>query len=233
MIREPAEWLGRDRLVEAARRLASQIPPSRASTCTTVLIAPVTALAQTPLGIVENTLGRFDRDTLQPVGPTINLPEPHAAPVFAPDGERFAIGLSKAGVDRTPRIGLWIVDPDQMTVVHEVHTGIAAEAVVYPGVVAALLQSGELLVVDPKNQRLAPGPSEDVLAVQMPTAGSRSSASSACTWAGSAFMPYSALLLRDSGGRGGGEDCECAQQSGVSHVDRVSAPQSGYAYSYE
>jgi outer membrane protein assembly factor BamB len=117
----------------------------------TVLIAPATALAQTPLGIVENTLGRFDRDTLQPVGATINLPEPHAAPVFAPDRERFAIGLSKAGVDRTPRIGLWIVDPDQMTVVHEVHTGIAAEAVVYPGVVAALLQSGELLVVDPKS----------------------------------------------------------------------------------
>jgi hypothetical protein len=35
--------------------------------------------------------------------------------------------------------------------VHEVHTGIAAEAVVYPGVVAALLQSGELVVVDPNN----------------------------------------------------------------------------------
>jgi hypothetical protein len=116
----------------------------------TVLIAPATALAQAPLGIVEGTLGRFDRNTLQPVGPTLDLPEPHARPVFAPDGERFAIGLSKAGAGDTGRIGLWIVDPDQMTVEHEVHTGIAAEAVAFPGVVAALLQSGELLVVDPR-----------------------------------------------------------------------------------
>jgi hypothetical protein len=115
------------------------------------LIAPATAAAQRPLGVVEHTLGRFERNSLQPVGPTLDLPEPHARPVFAPDGERFAIGLSKAGPNSTSRIGLWIVDPDQMTVVHEVHTGIAAEAVVYPGVVAALLQSGELLVVDPKS----------------------------------------------------------------------------------
>jgi hypothetical protein len=115
------------------------------------LLAPATAAAQRPLGVVEQTLGRFDRDTLQPVGPTLDLREPHAAPVFSPDGERFAIGLSKAGSAGTTRIGLWIVDPDQMKLVHEVHTGIAAEAVVYPGVVAALLQSGELLVVDPKS----------------------------------------------------------------------------------
>jgi hypothetical protein len=115
------------------------------------LIAPANALAETPVGVVEGTLGRFDPDTLQPVGLVLDLPEPHARPVFAPDGERFAIGLSKAGADSTTRIGLWIVDPDRMTVVHEVHTGIAAEAVVYPGVVAALLQSGELLIVDPKS----------------------------------------------------------------------------------
>jgi outer membrane protein assembly factor BamB len=115
-----------------------------------VLVAPAAAGAQTPLGIVEQTLGRFDRDTLQPVGPVLALPEPHAQPVFSPDGERFALGLSKAGENGTTRIGLWIVDPDGMTVEHEVHTGIAAEAVVYPGVVAALLQNGELLVVDPK-----------------------------------------------------------------------------------
>src|SRR4051812_18723463 len=112
-----------------------------------VLIAPAAARAQTPVGIVENALGRFDRDTLQPAGPVVALREPHARPVFSPDGERFAVGLSKAGTSTTPRIGLWIVDPDRMTVEREVHTGIAAEAVVYPGVVAALLQNGELLIV--------------------------------------------------------------------------------------
>jgi hypothetical protein len=119
-----------------------------------VLVAPAAARAETPVGIVEQTLGRFDPDTLQPVGPVLDLPEPHARPVFSPDGGRFALGLSKAGEDSTPRIGLWIVDPEGMTVEQEVHTGIAAEAVVYPGVVAALLQNGELLVVDPETGRI-------------------------------------------------------------------------------
>ena len=116
------------------------------------LTAPASAAAQRPLGIVEHQLGRFDRDTLEPSGPMLDLPEPHARPVFAPDGERFAIGLSKAGA--SGRIGLWIVDPDRMTVEHEVSTGIAAEAVVYPGAVGALLQNGVLLVVDPETGKI-------------------------------------------------------------------------------
>jgi hypothetical protein len=41
-----------------------------------------------------------------------------------------------------------------MTITHEVRTGIAGEAVVYPGVVAALLQDGTLVVVDPDSGRI-------------------------------------------------------------------------------
>jgi hypothetical protein len=114
-------------------------------------LAALPASAQQPLGIVDQTLGRFDPDTLEPVGPAIEVVEPHAAPALSPAGERFAIGVSEPpGPDaRTSRrVGLWIVDPARMEVVHRVQTGIAVEAVAYPGVVAALAQDGSLLVVD-------------------------------------------------------------------------------------
>jgi hypothetical protein len=107
-----------------------------------------------PLGVVENTLGHFDRDTLTPVGPTIDVAEPHTGPALSPSGDRFAIGVSSPGSPGLPgtgRVGLWLVDPQAMTVAREVRTGIAAEAVAYPGVVAALLQSGSLVVVDPRS----------------------------------------------------------------------------------
>ncbi|MDA0180035.1 hypothetical protein OJ997_06990 [Solirubrobacter phytolaccae] len=111
-------------------------------------------LAPQPLGVVEHTLGRFERDTLQPVGPTIAVEEPHARPALAPDGRRFAIGLSSSGLPDPPtpgrgRVGLWIVDAGAMRIERQVRTGIAAEAVVFPGMVAAMLQSGALVVVDP------------------------------------------------------------------------------------
>jgi outer membrane protein assembly factor BamB len=120
-------------------------------------LAPANALAQQPLGVVETTLGRFDRDTLRPVGPTISVREPHTGPALSPRGGRVALGVSSPGSPGLPgvgRVGLWIVDPASMTITHEVRTGIAAEAVVYPGVVAALLQDGGLLVVDPDTGRI-------------------------------------------------------------------------------
>jgi hypothetical protein len=123
---------------------------------TAALLASSTASARAqeqPLGSVEQTFGRFDRDTLSPVAPSLELREPHARPVFSPDGKRLALGLSAPGT-ATGRIGIWIVDPARMTVLHEVVTGIAAEAVVYPGVVAGLLQNGQLVIVDPATGKL-------------------------------------------------------------------------------
>lgn len=108
------------------------------------------AAARQPLGLVEQTLGRFDPDTLAPVGPSLEVQEPHTAPVPSPDRQRLALGLSAAPASGNGgRIGLWIVERARMRVLRAVATGIAAEAVAYPGVIAALLQNGELVIVDP------------------------------------------------------------------------------------
>lgn len=109
------------------------------------------ASAQQPLGVVGETLGRFDPDTLEPVGPAIEVGEAHAAPAPSPEGDRFAMGVSESappGATSSRRVGLWIVDAGRMEVVHRVQTGIAVEAVAYPGVIAGLAQDGSLLVVD-------------------------------------------------------------------------------------
>ncbi|HEY6892042.1 MAG TPA: hypothetical protein VI300_29840, partial [Solirubrobacter sp.] len=108
----------------------------------------------TPLGIVEQTFGHFDRDTLAPIAPSLPLPEPHARPVFSPDERRLALGLSAPGAGGNGRVGVWIVDPAHVKVLHAVETGIAAEAVVYPGVVAALLQNGQLAIIDPESGKI-------------------------------------------------------------------------------
>jgi hypothetical protein len=106
--------------------------------------------AATSLGVFGHTLARFDRDTLQPVGPQTPIIEPHARGVLSPDGKRLAMGVSTSPPPgQRGRIGLWIVDAAKLRVVHQVSTGIAAEAVAFPGVVAALLQGGELVIVDP------------------------------------------------------------------------------------
>ncbi|MDA0162863.1 hypothetical protein OM076_21495 [Solirubrobacter ginsenosidimutans] len=115
--------------------------------------APAHAQTATPLGIVEQTFGHFDRDTLTPLAPSLPLREPHARPVFSPDERRLALGLSAPGTSNG-RVGVWIVDPARVKVLHEVVTGIAAEAVVYPGVVGALLQNGQLVIIDPASGKI-------------------------------------------------------------------------------
>jgi len=112
-----------------------------------------------PLGVFEQTLGRFDRDTLQPVGPALELGEAHTGPVLEHGARRFAIGVSSPGLEGVPetgagRVGLWVVDAAVITVQRQIRTGIAAEAVVFPGKVAAVLQDGALVVVDPDDGRI-------------------------------------------------------------------------------
>jgi hypothetical protein len=117
-----------------------------------VLAAPALA-APAPFGVVEQTLGRFDPDTLAPVGASIEVAEPHTGPILSPAADRFAMGLSAPpgpGARSGARVGLWIVNRSRMQVEHAVQTGIAAEAVSYPGVVAALLQNGQLVTVNPR-----------------------------------------------------------------------------------
>jgi hypothetical protein len=133
-----------------------RIAVAAAALCMLIPAAP--AAARDPLGVVEQTLGRFDPDTLTPVGASITVGEPHTGPVLSPSADRFAMGVSaNPGPNAGPggRVGLWIVDPARMRVEHAVQTGIAAEAVAYPGVVAALLQNGRLITVDPRTGSIA------------------------------------------------------------------------------
>ena len=124
-----------------------------------LLCAPSAASAQQPLGVVDQTLARFDRDSLQPVGPTIEAAETHTHPIMQPGAKRFAIGVSSSGEPGIPtsgqgRVGLWIVDAEAMRVERQIRAGIAAESVVFPGMVAAVLQDGALIVVDPNSGRI-------------------------------------------------------------------------------
>ena len=116
--------------------------------CAWALLA-VPAAAQQPLGIVDMQFARLDPDTLAPAGPVIESAETHTRPVLSPDGARFALGVSESG-SGGGRTGLWVGEAAQPRITHRVATGIAAEAVVFPGVVGALLQDGRLVVVDPE-----------------------------------------------------------------------------------
>lgn len=124
-----------------------------------VLGAPGGALAQQPLGLVDQTLAWRDRDTLAPAGPVIEVAEAHTAPVMGPGGRRFALGVSSPGEPGIPstgrgRVGLLVVDAQRLPVQRQVRAGIVAEAVVFPGMIGAVLQDGALLVVDPDNGRI-------------------------------------------------------------------------------
>jgi hypothetical protein len=121
--------------------------------------APRTAPAPMPLGIVgpDGILAQLDPRTLQPRRPELALGEYHNAWSFAPDGTQLAVAISSPGEPGVPvvghrgRIGIRIIDARRMTVVRDISTGIAAEALGWlaPGRLVALLQSGELVVVDP------------------------------------------------------------------------------------
>lgn len=104
------------------------------------------------LGLVGGQLGRFDLDRLTPLGPTVEVGEPHAAGSLSASGKLLAFGLSKnpePTVPFTGRVGLAIADASSLKIRHEVQTGIAASQVGFPGPVAALLQNGHLVIVDP------------------------------------------------------------------------------------
>jgi hypothetical protein len=132
--------------------------------------------ATTVLGLVSGDLGRFQPDRLTPIGPRVSVAEPHAPGVLSPDGDRLAIGLSKSPEAGTPfrgRVGLAILDPATMRVLHEVQTGIAAEQVGFPGPVAAMLQGGDLVIVDPERgvvERRFRGIGGDCSTMQRPAA---------------------------------------------------------------
>lgn len=118
-----------------------------------LLAVPASANAQ--IGMVEQTLARYDLDTLLPVGPRLTILEPHTGPVLSPDRRLLAIGVSQPGAR-----GLLIVDRATMRPLHRLNLNGASPSIVYPGVVAAAPNDGDrMAVIDPETGRILSRPS--------------------------------------------------------------------------
>jgi hypothetical protein len=87
--------------------------------------------------------------SLRPRGRRVAVGEYHRAWSFSPDGSQVALATSMPGAGG--RIGIRIVDVARMRAHKDVATGIAAEALAWlaPDRLVAVLQSGEVVVVDP------------------------------------------------------------------------------------
>jgi hypothetical protein len=92
-------------------------------------------------------LARLDPFSLEPISRGIELGEYHEAWSRSPDRTNVALGISAPG--ESGRIGIVIVNPDEMRVVGEIETGGAAEALAWftPRLLAAgLVRDGTVLV---------------------------------------------------------------------------------------
>ena len=94
-------------------------------------------------------LSRLDPLTLRPFGRRVQVGEFHDAWSFSPDRSRVALGISAPGP--TARVGIRVVDLAGMRVLRNIETGIAATALAWlaPDRLAAVLLSGDVVVVDP------------------------------------------------------------------------------------
>jgi hypothetical protein len=120
----------------------------------------------------------------------VALGEYHDAWTLSPDGSQAAFGISAPAAASGGRVGIRIVDVDGMRVSRDVSTGIAAQALGWlaPRRLAALLQSGEIVVVDPRTGDILGRQSVGPFTLQ-------------CTPQPSAVTPQGlVLLLASSGG---------------------------------
>jgi hypothetical protein len=117
---------------------------------------PESTAASDPLGLVRQidgsgtVLTRLDPMTLRPRGLAVDMGEVHDAWSFSPDGGQVALGTGGQG------LGVHVVDVARMRVSRAVRTGIAAEALGWlePRRLVAALQSGQLVVIDPRSGRV-------------------------------------------------------------------------------
>ena len=108
-----------------------------------------------PLGITwassggRGLLTRLLPLSLRPRGRPVSVPEYHDAWSFSPDRSQLALAISAPA--KRGRVGIRIVDGARMRVRKDVVTGIAAEALAWltPDRLVAVLQSGEVVMVDP------------------------------------------------------------------------------------
>ncbi len=92
-----------------------------------------------------------DRRTLEPGTPWADLGEYHDNWSLSPDRRLAAFGVSAPSDEG--RIGIRVIDLGTLQVVRDLSTGIVAEALGWlePDRLAAFLQSGEVVVVDPRS----------------------------------------------------------------------------------
>jgi hypothetical protein len=97
----------------------------------------------------RRVLARLDPRSLRPRGRRVVAGEYHGAWSFSPDRSQVALGVSRPA--RDGRVGVRIVDVARMRVRTDVLTGVAAEALAWlaPDRLVAVLQSGEVVVIDP------------------------------------------------------------------------------------
>ena len=114
-----------------------------------VLLGIITAWS----GNVGTIVAPVNRRTLKPGVPWAELGEYHDAWSLSPDHRLAAFGISAPG--ETGRIGIRVLDLGTFQVVRDIETGIAAEALgwIAPDRLVAFLQSGEVVVVDPRSER--------------------------------------------------------------------------------
>jgi hypothetical protein len=127
--------------IEACPRGAS------ASSATAAPTGPFLGMLQEPDTGVD--FGRLDPRSLEPVSRLVHLGEYHDAWSLSPDGTELALGVSAPG--KRERIGMVIVDLEEMKVVREIETGGAAEALAWltPHLLVGSLVSDGTVLVDP------------------------------------------------------------------------------------
>ncbi len=152
-----------------------------------------------PLAVVSSldgskptALARLDPRTLAPRPERVELGEYHDAWSFSPDGSQVAFGISAPppASGSPERLGVRIVDPAKMSVSRDVSTGIAAEALGWlsSSRLVALLQSGEVVLIDPRTGEVLRRESVRPFELQ-------------CGPQPSAVTPHGLVLLLAGGGR--------------------------------
>jgi hypothetical protein len=97
------------------------------SSATAAPTGPLLGMLQQPdTGVI---LARLDPLSLDPVSRRVHLGEYHGAWSLSPDGTQLALGVSAPG--ESGRIGIVIVDPEDMRIVRAIETGGAAEALAW------------------------------------------------------------------------------------------------------
>jgi hypothetical protein len=99
-------------------------------------------------------LAWLDPASLHPREPIVQIGEYHYTWSYSPDGSQLAVGISAPGA--TGRVGIRIVDVERMRVVHDVETGIAAEALAWltPTRLVAVTLQGDALLVEPSSGQI-------------------------------------------------------------------------------